>query len=95
MEDEKEKLNRKLKESNSKLGKAQQELEGSKEAEKNVRGQLAGAQASLKKIQETSNGDQKAQEALKGQIAELKQALVSAEQGRQRLKKSATRRTRN
>jgi Flp pilus assembly protein TadD/septal ring factor EnvC (AmiA/AmiB activator) len=82
VEGEKEKLNTKLKESNSKLGKAQQELEQSKEAEKNVRGQLVGAQASLKKIQETTNGDQRAQEALKGQIAELKQALISAEQGR-------------
>src|SRR5438067_1939584 len=82
VEDEKDKLSAKLKESNSKVEKAQQELEGSKEAEKNVRGQLAGAQASLKKIQETSNADQKAQEALKGQIAGLKQALIAAEQGR-------------
>jgi Flp pilus assembly protein TadD/predicted nucleic acid-binding Zn-ribbon protein len=77
---EKESLNTKLQDTNSRLQKAQSDIEKAQTAEKQVRGQLATAQASLDKMK--TGGDSKAQEALKGEIAQLKKALASAEEGR-------------
>jgi len=82
VEEEKEKLNSKLKDRTRSWNRRSRSSKKTKGAEKNVRGQLAEAQGSLKKIQETGNGDAKAQEALKGEIAQLKKALTVAEQGR-------------
>ena len=70
-----------MQETNSKLEKAQTDLEKTRGAEKEVRGQLAQAEESLKKISATA-GSSKAQEALRAEIAQLKKALASAEKGR-------------
>src|ERR1700737_4692029 len=72
IEKEKEALNTQLKESTSKLEKAQGELEKSMGAEKKVREQLADAQQSLKKVQSATGADPKAQESLRAEIGQLK-----------------------
>ena len=81
-ENEKQSLNSRLDETKSKLGKAQGDLDKAKTAEKQVRDQLTQAQASLKKTAAAGSNEGKAQEALRSEIAQLKNALVSAQQGR-------------
>ncbi|HEY6070983.1 MAG TPA: hypothetical protein VIU85_06390, partial [Chthoniobacterales bacterium] len=71
-ENEKQSLNSRLDETKSKLDKAQGDLDKAKIAEKQVRDQLAEAQASLKKTATAGSNDGKAQEALKSEIAQLK-----------------------
>jgi Flp pilus assembly protein TadD/predicted nucleic acid-binding Zn-ribbon protein len=82
MQKEKDSLNGRLLETNTKLEQAQGDLEKSKGAEKQIRDQLADAQKSLEKIQSSGTGETKAGEALRSEIAQLKKTLVSAEKGR-------------
>ena len=78
-----------MQETNSKLEKAQADLDKTRGAEKEVRGQLAQAEESLKKISATADNS-KAQEALRAEIAQLKKALASAEEGRATAEKEKT-----
>jgi lipoprotein NlpI/uncharacterized coiled-coil DUF342 family protein len=81
-EKDRESLNSRLDETKSKLDKAQGDLDKAKTAEKQVRDQLADAQASLKRTAAAGSNDSKAQEALKSEISQLKKALTTAQEGR-------------
>src|SRR5204863_8118601 len=79
---EKDTLNGRLQETNTKLEQAQKEIEKTKGAEQEARSQLAQAEDSLKKIAGSDKQDSKKKEALRGEIEQLKKALASAEKGR-------------
>ncbi|MGI8482155.1 MAG: tetratricopeptide repeat protein [Chthoniobacterales bacterium] len=71
-----------LQDSNTKLAKAQGELEKTLGTDKELRGELATAHESLKKNEEGDTATAKAQEALRAEIGRLKKALTSAEESR-------------
>jgi tetratricopeptide (TPR) repeat protein len=79
---EKELVNARLQEANSKLEKAQSENEKSKKTEQQVHGQLAQAQESLKTLQSSRDNITKEQEQLRAEVARLKDAVAAADEAR-------------
>lgn len=73
---EKEVVDTRLKETNSKLEQAQNDFDGAKKSEGQARDQLAQLQQSMK-----SDGD-KGQQQLRGEVAQLKEAATAADQAR-------------
>src|SRR5436309_8257751 len=84
---EKETVNTRLTETNSKLEKVQNDLEKAKKSEQQTRDQLAKAEESLRASQASQESGIKEQQQLRAEVAHLKDAVAAADQARRTAEK--------
>src|SRR5262249_48946913 len=71
-----------LKETNSKLERAQNDLDDARKSERQVRDQLTQFQESVKASQGLEGNSDREQQQLRADVAQLKEAVASADQAR-------------
>jgi Flp pilus assembly protein TadD len=79
---EKETVNTRLTETNSKLEKVQNDLEKAKKSEQQTRDQLAKAEESLRASQASQESSIKEQQQLRAEVAHLKDTVAAADEAR-------------
>jgi len=79
---EKDEVDTRLKESNSKLEHAQNNLDDAKKSEHQARNQLARLQESVKSSQKSEDNREKEQQQLRAEVAQLKGAVAAADEAR-------------
>ena len=86
---EKETVNTRLTETNSKLEKVQNDLEKAKKSEQQTRDQLAKAEESLRASQASQESSIKEQEQLRAEVSHLKDAVAATDEARMTAEKQS------